>query len=116
MPVVPAPVANPWEVEAHAQSAVRFANVVGVSNQAGVEFIHCARAQDPCVAQREKLRSADREGIESGNARAALAARIRIIQSVVVEEVVAGKLAPSRVGVHAAGELIVAHRLVKCGG
>ena len=66
-----------------------------------MKFVDGVRADDFGVAEREELRSADKQGIEAGNAGSGHGAWIGIVEPVVVDEVVGGELAEAAVAVDA---------------
>ena len=61
------------------------------------------------IADGEHLRLADGQRVETGNARAALPARVRIVQPVVVNEIVARDLTKPGVRIDAAGSFVISH-------
>ena len=73
-------------------------------------------AEDLGIADREHLRAADGQSVEAGNARSALPAWIRIVQPVVVDEIVAGNCAESSVRVDPRPAFVVPHGFRKCRG
>ncbi len=72
-----------------------------------MKFVHGGSAQYLGVRQRDHLRLADREGVEARNAGAALAARIRVVQTVIIDEIISGNLAEPRVCVDPAAAFVV---------
>jgi len=56
------------------------------AQKARVEFIHGARSDSLRIADRKHLCLANSQGIEAGYAGAALLARIRIVQPVIVNK------------------------------
>ncbi len=74
-----------------------------------MEFIYGGRIYYLRIAQSKHLRPADSQRIKPRNARPALAARIGIVQPVVVNEIVAGNLTQASVGIDAPAALVVPH-------
>ena len=94
-------------------AARRMPYVVGIAHVAQAEFVHRGWPERFRIAEIHQLRASQSHRIESRNARAALAGRVRIVQAVVVEEVVGGKQSKTfAVGVHFEAALVVAHDLV----
>ena len=89
MPGVPGPVTKPCDARLTPRAAVRHADVVALCVQADVELVDGVRSERLGAAERPELRAADRQRVEARDVRAALLARIRIVERVVVEEVVA---------------------------
>ena len=100
--------------EAHALAAVRHAHVVCVVREAGVEGVHRVRSECSRASKRPELRAADRERIEARHVRATLLAGVRIVERIVVDEVVARQQSEQpRVAVEPDRAFIVANRLRK---
>ncbi len=95
--------------QAHAQAAVRLADVVRIANNAHMKFVHGRRTEDFRVAERDQLRSPDGQCVETGDAGAALLAGIRVVQPVIIEEIVAGELSPARVGVDPSRRFVISY-------
>ena len=81
--------------QAYVRSAHRLAEVGEVAHIAEVEFIDRRGVEGLGIAQGEQLRAAGGEGIEAGNAGAALRHWVRIVEIEVVDEVVGGEQAPA---------------------
>ena len=98
---------EPLRCERNSETAMRLADVVYIAKEPNVELVDGRSAQSFSVADREHLSLADRECIKAGYARAALTARIGIIQTVIINEVVAGDLTDSGIGIYAYRPFIV---------
>ncbi|WP_353072172.1 hypothetical protein [Tunturiibacter gelidiferens] len=64
-----------------------------------MEFVDFVCSDDLGVADGEELGTTDEESVESGDARTSDGARIRVVEAVVVDEIVAGQLAEPAVAV-----------------
>ena len=95
----------------HSQAAVRLANIVHISQEPDVKFIDRRWAEDLCIADCDFLGLPDRQSVKARDARAALPAGIRIVQPVVVNEIVTGDLAQSRICIHAGASFVIPHGL-----
>ena len=62
-----------------------------------MEFVDCAAAENFCVSHADKLGPPESQRVKAGDACSALLAGIRIVEAVIVEKIVCGKLAPSPV-------------------
>src|SRR6202789_357877 len=102
--------------QADAETAFRLADDVVVAEIAGMELIDDAGTDELGVAKREELRLADEESVEAGNAGPGHGAGRGVIEAIVVDEVVAGKLAEAGVAIDAKGALVVADGLRLGGG
>ena len=112
MPGVPGPVTKPCDAIGDAEAAVRRADVVGVAHVAEMELVdQCSEPNTLVLPNDQQLRAADRQRVEAGHVGAALRAGIRIVEPVVVDEVVAGQQAEPAVAVDAERSLVVAHGL-----
>ena len=116
MPGVPGPVTNPCEARLTPLPPFGTADVVRVVREADVELVHRVRSERLRAAERPELRAADRQRVEARHVRAALLPGIRIVERVVVEEVVAGQQPEPRVAVDAERAFVVAHGLRKRAG
>ena len=101
--------------ERNAEAPARLADIVDVSQDADVEFVDSHGPENLGIAEAEHLRPADGQGIEAGDARAALCAGIWIVKPVIIEEIVGRELAPGRVRIDAAGSFIVPDGFRKSG-
>jgi len=81
-----------------------------------MELIHEIGADDLGVAQREELRASEIERIEAWDAGSRNRAGIRIVEGVVVDEVIRGELAHAVVDIHSDGTLVVVDGLRVGGG
>ena len=96
--------------QADAQASFRLSNYIGIAEKTDVGFVHAAGTESSCVSQADKFGLTECERVKTGDAGSALLAGIRIVEAVIVEKIVSGKLAPSGVSVNAARGFIVAHR------
>ncbi len=85
------------------------ANIVYVAEEPQVKLVDGSGSEDLGITEGQLLRLANSERVKTGNARAALAAGIGIVQSVIVDEIVSGDLADARVGVDVSAGLVVPH-------
>src|SRR5208282_5618600 len=100
----------------HPRAAARLANIIHIAQEAYVEFIYYSGSQHLGIAHRNHLRLADGESVETGYAGATLALRVGTVEPVIIDEIIAGDLAESRVGVDPAAGLIVSDGLGICRG
>ena len=102
----------------HVRAAVGHADVVVVVREAGVKVVDGVQPERLRTAERPQLRAAERQRVEARHIRAALLAGIRVVETVVVDEVVRRQQTEAAgVAVHAKRPLVIAHRLRKraCG-
>ena len=100
-----APVTKALRLKSDSQTAVRLADVVRIPQKAGMEFVDKPSRPDLGIAEGEHLRLADGQRVETRNAGATLAARIRVVQAIIIEEIVAVDLAEARIGIDPAASL-----------
>ena len=98
--------------EGHVASADGLAEVGVVAHETEVELIHHGRAERLCIAERQQLGAPGGEGVEAGNAGAALGDGIGIVEIELIDEVVGGEVSPARVGIEARAGLVVPDGLV----
>src|ERR1700722_15346300 len=89
---------------------------VRVSNDPDVEFIHRVHSENFGITHGKHLCAANRQGVDTWYASAALPSGIGIIQTVVVEEIVSGNLSQSGVCINSRGAFVIPHGLGKGGG
>ena len=95
-----------------ADAAHRLSHVVGGAHVSQMQLVYRSWAEGGGEGDNGKLGAAHRQGIEAGNIGAALRRGVRVVEAVIVGEIVAGKRAPARGAVNADGALVVAERLV----
>src|ERR1700683_1091576 len=96
---------------ADAQTAFRLADDIGIVEKPSVKFVDRTVVEGLSVSPADELGPSEWECVETGDARSALLAWIRIVEAVIIEEVVPGKLAHSAIRVDSPGSLIIAHGL-----
>ena len=97
--------------ETDAPPTVRESDVVRIPRERRVKFVHRAVAHHGVITRRKELRAPQGQCVEARHVGAALLTRIRIIESIVVEEVVPRQQPEAAVAVHTVRKLVVAYGL-----
>ena len=87
-------------------------DVVGAAHETEAQLVHDIGAEGLCIAEVDQLGPAEIQGCETGDTRSTLAGGIRVVEFVIVEEIVRGQHSQSvRIGIETETAFIVAEDL-----